>query len=67
MLQKLFQINAVLLNDSLKNPEKKYIMVTPKILCSTTVSTLLIIRPPNQYIIMISEGSCDTGDWSNDC
>ncbi len=46
---------------------KTYIMVAPKILCSTTVSTLLIIRPPNQYIIMISEGSCDTGDWSNDC
>ncbi len=27
-------------------------------------STLIIIR--NQYIRMISEGSCDTEDWSND-
>ncbi len=34
------------------------------------ISTLLIIRnvsfAANQNIIMISEGSCDTEDWSND-
>ncbi len=33
-------------------------------------STLIIIRnvswAANQYIRMISEGSCDTEDWSND-
>ncbi len=33
-------------------------------------STLIIIRnvswAANQHIIMISEGSCDTEDWSND-
>ncbi len=33
-------------------------------------SILLIIRnvskTANQHIIMISEGSCDTEDWSND-
>ncbi len=33
-------------------------------------STLTIIRnvscAPNQHIRMISEGSCDTEDWSND-
>ncbi len=33
-----------------------------KILSSTTVSTLII----NQHIRMISEGSCDTEDCSND-
>ncbi len=31
---------------------------------------IIIIRnvslAPNQYIIMISEGSCDSEDWSND-
>ncbi len=31
-------------------------------LSSTTVSTLILI----QHIKMISEGSCDTEDWSND-
>ncbi len=33
-----------------------------KILSSTTVSTLII----NHNIRMISEGSCDTEDWSSD-
>ncbi len=33
-----------------------------KQLSSTTVSTLI----KNLHIIMISEGSCDTEDWSND-
>ncbi len=33
-----------------------------KQLSSTTVSTIII----NHHIIMISEGSCDTEDWSND-
>ncbi len=33
-----------------------------KKIIETTVSTLII----NQHIIMISEGSCDTEDWSND-
>ncbi len=42
----------------IKESKKK---VSKKILSSTTVSTLII----NQYIRMISEGSCDTEDWSN--
>jgi len=29
-------------------------------------STLIIIRASNHYIRVISEGSCDTEDWSND-
>ncbi len=33
-------------------------------------STMIIIRhfswAANQHIIMISDGSCDTEDWSND-
>ncbi len=33
-----------------------------KTLSSTRVSTRII----NQFIRMISEGSCDTEDWSND-
>ncbi len=46
---------------SIKESNKKYPMFQ-KQLSSTTVSTLII----NQHIIMISEGSCDTEDWSND-
>jgi len=41
-----------------------------KILSSTTISTLIIIRnvsrASNHHIRLISEGSCDTKDWSND-
>ncbi len=44
-----------------KNQRKKYHRFQ-KILSSTTVSTLII----NQHIRMISEGSCDTEDRSND-
>ncbi len=57
---------------SLKNPEQKCITVSTKILSSTIVNnkTLIIIRnvswAANQYIRLISEGSCDTEDWSND-
>ncbi len=47
---------------SSKNQRKKYHMFQKTILSSTTVSTLII----NQHIRMISEGSCDTEDWSND-
>ncbi len=47
---------------SSKNPEKNE--------AATLFSTLIIIRnissEANQNIIMISEGSCDTEDWSND-
>ncbi len=50
--------------------EEKCIMVSTKILCSTTFSTLIIKRnvscATNQHIRMISEESCDTEDWSND-
>ncbi len=45
------------------------ITVSTKILNSRTFSTLIIIIvswPSNQRIRMISEGSCDTEDWSND-
>ncbi len=47
---------------SSKNPEKNE--------AAQLFSTLIIIRnissEANQNIIMISEGSCDTEDWSND-
>ncbi len=45
---------------SSKNQRKKYHV--PKKHKSTTVTTLII----NPHIRMISEGSCDTEDWSND-
>ncbi len=57
-----------------KNPEKKSwkikcITLSTKMFSTQLFSTLLIIRnvswAANQYIIMISEGSCDTEDWSN--
>jgi len=54
---------------STKNPEK-HIAVLTNILSSTstTVSTLIITRNVSTAAIhqMISEGSCDTEDWSND-
>jgi len=54
----------------IKNPEKKCITVFTKILSKTAVSTLIIIInvswAVNQHIRMISEGSCDIEDWSND-
>jgi len=39
-------------------------MVSAKI--AQLFSTLIIRNAPNQHIRMISEGSCDTEDWSND-
>ncbi len=54
--------NAVLFNFLLIKESKKKVSQVPTILSSTTVSTLII----NQHIRMISEGSCDTEDWSND-
>ncbi len=50
----------VLLNYSPKNPEN--VSVSTEIWSSTTVFNI----DNNQYIRMISEGSCDTEDWSND-
>jgi len=48
----------------------KCVTVSRQILSSTTVSTLIIIRnvswASNHNIRVISEGSCDTEDWSND-
>ncbi len=44
-------------------------------ICTKIVSTLLVYKlklikniswAADQHIIMISEGSCDTEDWSND-
>ncbi len=44
-------------------------MVATKILSSTTIFKIdikYVCRAVNQAIRMISEGSCDTEDWSND-
>ncbi len=45
-------------------------MVLTKILSSTTVfnndNNKMFFKQKNQHIRMISEGSCDTEDWSND-
>ncbi len=57
----------------IKNPEiNVFYLVFTKILSSTTVqlfSTLIrrnVSWAANQHIILISEESCDTDDWSND-
>jgi len=45
------------------------IMVSSKILSSTTafnIDSNNVSWAENQHIRMISEGSCDTEDWSND-
>jgi len=36
-------------------------------LFSTWITIINVSRAPNQHIIMISEGPCDTKDWSNGC
>ncbi len=73
MLQKIiFQINAVLLNFLFIKESCKitYYGFHKKYEAAKLFSKLIIIRnvswTANQYISMISEGSCDTEDWSND-
>ncbi len=55
---------------SSKNPEKKH-QFPQNYEAAKLISTLIIIRnvswAANQHIRMISEGSCDTEDWSNHC
>ncbi len=45
-------------------------LISTKLLHSTAISIFIIIinvsRTPSQHIRTISEGSCDTEDWSND-
>ncbi len=52
------QINAVLLNFL-------FIKVSQKMYQIWVIRNVSL--PPNQYIRRISEESCDTGDWCNDC
>ncbi len=64
-----FKTNAVLLNFLfIKSSWKLWFPL--KYLATQLISTLLIRRyvswASNQNIRMISEGSCDTEDWSND-
>ncbi len=61
IVRKYFNFEQMLFFLTFYSSKKKYHRFQ-KILSNTTVSTLII----NQYIIMISEGSCDTEDWSND-
>ncbi len=48
--------------------QQRCIKLTQKYEAAQLFSTLIIIRnvSANQHIRMISEGSCDTEDWSND-
>ncbi len=68
MHSNIFQINSVL--NAFKNPKNpKCITVSTKIFSSTTVLDMSknkteIFLNTNQYVSMISEGSCDTDDWS---
>ena len=65
MLQKIiFQINAVLLNFLfIKESWKKKNIVHKYFVQLYTIN---VSWAANQHIRMISEGSCDTEDWSND-
>ncbi len=42
------------------NPDKKYYNVF-------NTDNKNCVWAPNQHVRMISKGSCDTEDWSNDC
>ncbi len=50
---------------SSKTPEQKYISGSTNFFCSTTVF-INVSWVQNLHIRMISEGPCDTEDWSND-
>ncbi len=68
----LFQINAVLLKFILfkESVKTKLTTVSTKYEAAQLFLTLIIIRnvswAANHYIKMISEGSSDTENWSND-
>ena len=64
MLKKnIFEINAVLLNFTLIKAFWKKNLYTTVFNIENNNTYLLSI---NHHIRMISEGSCDTEDWSND-
>ncbi len=75
LLQRISILNSVLLNflfyQGILKYWKKCIIVLTKILSSTAVFNIIINMrnvtwAAHQHINMISEGSCDTEDWSND-
>lgn len=60
-----YKKNKKSVQNKLKNdPEKKWIMVQ---LFSTLIIRGNVSWAPNQYIRSISESSCATEDWRNDC
>ncbi len=66
----IFQIKSVLLNFLFIKESWKIKCISTKIFGSIAVFNIYInqnvSRAAYQYIGMISEGSCDTEDWSND-
>ncbi len=61
----IFQLNAVLLNFLfIEESWKKCITVLSQLFLALIISN--VSWAPNQHIRMISEGSCDTEDYSND-
>ncbi len=61
----IFQLNAVLLNFLfIKEIWKKCITVLTQLFLALIISN--VSWAPNQHIRLISEGSCDTEDCSND-
>ncbi len=59
-------MNAIILNLlHIKRIMKKYILQFAQLFSRLTV-IINVSWAANQYIIMISEGSCNTEDWSND-
>jgi len=63
-----FHINSILMNFLIRIPKKKSIQHNNE--AAKRFSTLIIIRnvswASNHHIRVISEGSCDTEDWSFD-
>ncbi len=67
VLQFLFEINAVLLNFLfIKEFRKNVAQIYSAAVLFSSLIKINVSWAANQYISMISGGSCDTEDWSND-
>ncbi len=64
----MFEKIIVLFNGNASNRPKVTvkIFIHTRILKNVTISTRILCSTANQHIFMISEGSCDTEDCSND-
>ncbi len=57
--------NTIIQREKNIKSNSKYIYnVTKVIIPWSQIIIIMFIKQPNQHITMISEGSCDTEDWS---